>query len=291
VNFECEKNDFYWKTLYFQVQEKRIVAIFKTLEDNNFQPVLIKGWAGAKVYPCPSDRLSIDVDLAVSPEQYVSCKNFLAARNIGGIDLHEGLRHLDTLAWRDLFDKAQTVEKGGAVIRILAEEDHFRVLCVHWLNDGGVDRERLLDIFYAVENRADNFDWERCLNAVGEKRRKWIITVLAVTEKYLGLNLSQTPIGAEKRHIPFWFIKTIEKEWNNNVRQKPLEYCLRDKKEFISQLRIRFPPNPIQATIEMDGEIDERSRVWYQMRSFFKRANIFAGKMVIKIRRKFTGKV
>lgn len=266
-----EKNDYYWKLLQIPVQEKKIVSVFETFRQNDFEPVLIKGWAAARNYPQPFERLSIDIDLAVNPQQFDACKKLLSEKNILGVDLHRGLRHLDTLGWDDLFAGTESVEIGGAKIRILRAEDHFRVLCVHWLNDGGAHKERLRDIYYALSNRPTDFDWDRCLNAVGDTRKKWIICVIALAEKYFGLDMTDTPLAGQMRDIPRWLIKTVESEWNSEIKLKPLENCLKDKREFYEQLKIRMPPNPIQATIEMEGNLDEKSRIPYQLGSILTR--------------------
>jgi Uncharacterised nucleotidyltransferase len=286
MTLDDDKNDYYWKLLQFEVQEKRIAQIFKIFKESKFEPVLIKGWAAARKYKQPFERISVDIDLAVKPADYVECKNFLERNNILGVDLHEGLRHLDNLLWEDLYEKTQLVEVGGVNIRILGDEDHLRVLCVHWLNDGGVNKERLWDIFYAVKNRADNFNWERCLESVGQKRQTWIIFALALTKKYLLLDLSETPTAVQNREIPEWITKTIEKEWQRGTKLKPLEECLINKIEFVKQLIIRIPPNPIQSTIEMDGELGGKLRIYYQLGGVLMRIK----PSLIRLSRKIMGK-
>ena len=66
-------------------------------------------------------------------------------------------------------------------------------------------------------------------------------------------------------------IKAVENEWNNPVEFRYLQTCLRDRKEFLYQLRRRFPPNLIQATIDMEGDFDSRTRIYYQIGDIFGR--------------------
>lgn len=148
----------------------------------------------------------------------------------------------------------------------------FYVLCVHWLTDGGEHREKLWDIYYAVENRPADFDWERCLDAVGETRKKWIICCIVLANRYLGLNLDGIPLTEESREIPQWLLETIEKEWKSDLRLKSLEYCLSDKKQLFSQIKKRSPPNPIQATVEMEEEFDHGWRVSDRQHSLSRQA-------------------
>lgn len=261
------KNDYYWKILQRQVQEKRIEEVFGIFESECVEAILIKGWAAARNYPQPSERLSADIDAAVRPESFARCEKLLRERKITGVDLHKGLRHLDTLDWSDLYRAAETLEIGGAPVKIPRAEDHLRILCVHWLGDGGADKERLRDIYYAVENRPADFDWDRCLNAAGARRRKWILCAIGLAEKYLGLDARDTPAAEQSKELPRWLIETVEKEWKRNVRLKPLYACLRDGGELLEQLNLRFPPNAIQASVEMEAEFDERARMPYQIGS------------------------
>ncbi len=247
-------------------------VLFRQLEKHAFELLLIKGWAAARNYPQPSERLAVDIDIAVNPRQFKDCARALVEQNVTGVDLHEGLRHLDTVEWKDLYDNAETVEIDKTIFKILRAEDHLRVLCVHWLNDGGANRERLRDIYYAAAARPADFDWERCLNSVGETRKQWILSTLGLAEKYLKLDLSGTPVAAEAKKIPFWLIKTLENEWNRQVKLKPLFLCISEPEKLWQQIKIRMPPNAIQATIECEGEFDESTRVIYQIKSIARRA-------------------
>ncbi len=263
------KPDWRWHLIQYKFQEHKIVQSFELFRRHGIEPLLIKGWAAARNYPSPHERVFLDTDICVAPADYVQARQIAAGEEEQKllIDLHCGLRHLDTVAWDDLFADTVLCELEGTPIRILRAEDHLRVLCVHWLNDGGEYRERLRDIYYAVENRPADFDWDRCLAVVEPKRRRWIVCAIALARQYLGLNLENTPIALEAERIPEWITETVEKEWASEIRLLRLHECLADRKELFRQLRKRFPPNPIQATIEMGGEFDDRSRIYYQLAS------------------------
>jgi hypothetical protein len=268
-----ENTDFQWRRLLFKVQEAKIKEAFETFRTAGIEPILIKGWAAARFYPEKSDRLFADIDLCVAPEVFADAKSLLQNETIArlNIDLHDGLRHLDTLNWVDLFKNSQLVKLDLAKIRVLCPEDHLRVLSTHWLNDGGAYKEKLRDIYYLIEYASENFDWEKCLSVVSKTRQRWILCVLGVTKKYFQLSLKRTPIEAETENLPDWFIETIEKEWKSTVKLKPLQNCLGNKKEFIQQIKKRVPPNPVQATVEQEGSFDKHPRIYYQIMNIFSR--------------------
>jgi len=101
---------------------------------------------------------------------------------------------------------------------------------------------------------------------------------------YLGLDLRNTPIASEAGQIPKWVIETVEREWADENSLKPLQTCLTDRKEFFLQLRKRFPPNPIQATVEVDGEFDDKPRIFYQIKDIFLRMKPSLRRFAFKIR-------
>ncbi len=273
MNIECNKDILRWNKLQNRLAEVNITNAFVKLRIAQIEPILIKGWAISRLYPENHFRAFVDVDLCVNPLQYQKAKDILESNAIEfrSVDLHEGFRHLDTVPWKNLYDNSKLVKIEETFIRILRPEDHLRLICTHWLNDGGANKERLWDIFYAVENRPNDFDWNRCLNIAGKKRRKWIICALGIAHKYLGLDLRDTPIAEESKDIPEWVINAVEQEWESKIKLKPLRNCLQNKKELFEQIKKRFPPNPIQATIELEGEFDNTPRIFYQIGDIFYR--------------------
>lgn len=258
-----------WLILRTKVYEEKIKSAFGLFRANNIEPILIKGWAAAGEYPEKYRRTFSDIDLCVAPEDYEKSLKLIEVgedRKLN-IDLHCGLRHLDTLEWDDLFENCVSKLLDDVEIRILRPEDHLRVLCVHWLNDGGAYRERLLDIYYLLENHSDSFDWNRCLGKISESRRQWIIKTIAVVHKYHELNLSGMPFAGELEFIPGWFTGTLEKEWASETRLIPIHTLLGNRQEFWKQVKKRFPPNAIQATIDMEGAFDDKPRIFYQIGS------------------------
>jgi len=259
-----------FNTLTYKVHEHYLEKAWMRFENAGFKPILIKGWAAAQFYTDPIKRRYNDIDLIIEPDKYDEAMEFLASFNENtAIDLHKGARQLDSLSYESLYVNSQTIKCGKTEVRVLRPEDHLRVLCVHWLADGGAYKIRLWDIYYAVKNRPADFDWERCLNKISSTRRKWIVCTIGLACKYLGLNVEDTPIADEVKDIPQWLIKTVEKEWKSDVNLEPLHYFLHDKKNLFRQIKKRIPPNPIQATIDMEGEFDNRPRIFYQIGDIF----------------------
>jgi hypothetical protein len=273
MSIDAEQNDRRWLILRSKIHEENIKTAFEKFRAKGIEPILIKGWAAARNYPEIHQRYYSDIDLCVSPELHHQALQLLDDEKIRSlnIDLHSGLRHLDTVDWNNLFENSQLLNLDKTEIRILRPEDHLRVLCVHWLNDGGAYKEKLLDIYYAITNRPADFDWDRCLNIVSENRRDWVLKTIGLTHKYFNLDISALPFGLEKTESPKWLIKTVEKEWSSKIRLKPIHTLLQNKKELWTQIKKRIPPNSIQATIELNGKFDNKPRAFYQIGSVFVR--------------------
>lgn len=258
--------------LKYKVQEQRLEEIWDKFTDAGFKPILIKGWAAALKYPNPAERLYVDVDLIFDPSEYEKALEFIPGNSFNlDIDLHCGARHLDSLDFSRLYQNSTLHPCGKTQIRILSEEDHLRILCVHWLTDGGTSKERLWDIYHAVDRRYDGFDWEKCLDTVDKKRRRWVVTAIGLANHYLNLPADDLPFRDEFQKIPRWIYKALEKEWASGLRLMPLHYYLHDKKQLWKQIKKRIPPNPITATILVNGAFNNTPRIFYQIANTIQR--------------------
>ena len=273
-NYQTKEEIASWNLLKRKVQEHRVLRIFEIFREQSIEPVLIKGFAAGVNYPDERLREFIDVDLAVSGADFERAEQLCKSPVLDGfaVDLHRELRHLDTMSWVDLVENSRVVRVvDGGSYRVLRAEDHLRVLCVHWLNDGGISKDRLWDIYYLISNRGDDFDWDRALNSVGPKRRRWLICTLGLAHRYLGLDLGGTPIEHEANEIPDWLIKSVEKEWAGGEKLIPLWLLTKDPKQLLRQMFQRLNPNPIRATVEMEGSFDARTRLFYKIGNFSQR--------------------
>ena len=248
-----------YQILNYELNIQKVDQIFEIFSRHETAPVLIKGLAAAQNYPQPHQRAFSDIDIAVDPRFYKTAQEIIAENHFN-IDLHRGLRHLDILEWDDLFKNSKFIKIGNSNVRVLSSEDHLRVLCVHWLNDGGADRTRIWDIYFALQNKPATFDWERFYGNVGEKRKKWLMTVILLTKDYLDLQIKDLPIDFTNYEIPVWVKKEIETEWGSDFRLTPLQQVLNDRKQLFRQVLKRLPPNALQAVVENDAELtDEKS--------------------------------
>lgn len=257
--------------LRYALTEKELADTFDLFTKEGLNPILIKGWAAAQYYPQPFRRHLGDFDLAFSANEFEKACDLKRNLGLKKVDLHLELRHLDKSNWEILYKNSIFKKCGNTEIRILCPEDHLRVLCVHWLTDGGVSREKLLDILYLIENPDEQLSWERVFEGVSENRVVWIQAVVKIAFEEFAKSRQTLACGRLKADLPGWFTQTLQKEWNCPERLTPMHNNLKDPKLFIRQVLKRFPPNPIQAMVHMEGNLLEGNRLFYQLGSLLRR--------------------
>ena len=85
-------------------QKRRIVRAITLLRSAGVEPLLVKGWAIARLYPERGLRPYGDIDLCVRPEQYAVALAVLAPEpERANVDLHEGLSQLHRPSLDDVY--------------------------------------------------------------------------------------------------------------------------------------------------------------------------------------------
>jgi hypothetical protein len=276
LNLSDDHNLSRWQILQRLVQEKQIAEAFRLFRKNGIEPILIKGWSAARFYPLPEQRLSSDLDLAVGKVDFEKAEHILASGKFAHltIDLHRELRHLDSLDWDKLFERSKLIPIGTEKIRVLCDEDNLRVLCIHWLNDGGFHRKRLWDLYWAVKNRGPEFEWDKCLNSVSAKHRKRIIGAIEAASRFYGLPIAELPFYDEiknRRILSQKIVETVLFEWFDKTMLVNLEIVFNDRKRFFKQLKKRISPNLLQAIIETDSDIEYHRIFIIKTKNFYRR--------------------
>ena len=259
------------------VREHAIKRVLTLLHREGLEPILVKGWAVARLYPEPGLRPYGDIDLVVRPEQYSFTESAIsaaiAANEIDAayyIDLHRGFEDLDDHCFDELYSRSTLIRLDDVDVRVLSPEDHLRVLCVHLLHHNAFRPLWLCDIAAAVEGRASDFDWDRCLGR-NRRRADWVACAIGLAHELLGADVARTPVARRAERLPSWLIANVLKQWETpySMSQAPLTHrapmanYLRDPRGLLKDLRRRWP-NPIEATVYVGGPFNELPRWPFQ---------------------------
>jgi hypothetical protein len=250
------------------IYRRDVAAIFRLLRSHRIEPILVKGWAVARHYAEPFVRPCGDVDLCVREEQYRAAQAVLKERATGdySVDLHAGFRNLDDRSFCELMARSELLEIEGESIRVLSPEDHLRVLCYHFLREGGWRPLWLCDISVALESRPYDFDWDLCL---GGKRRRadWVTCAVGLAHRLVGAQLSGTPAAVRNVRLPGWLVPSILREWEvRSMYQRhraPMTSALSHPLRTLRSLRHHWP-TPVEATVTLGAPFNELPRLPFQ---------------------------
>lgn len=275
------------QTIRNALREKEIAEVFSLLESVGVEAILIKGWAAARVYTEAGLRPFGDIDVCVPPGKYLLAADALLplAKRIGMIDVHEGFDESDERPFEELFARSLALDLCGAKIRVLSEEDHLRLLCVHLLRHGAWRPLWLCDVAAALEARSSAFDWELLLGE-DARRARWIACAVGLSEKLLGARTVGTPFEGEGRKLPRWLVSEVLKQWETPTpsshgtqrHRAPMSAYLRRPAGVFSDLRNRWP-NPIEATVRLGGPFNALPRLPFQLGYAFSRAARFFARL------------
>lgn len=270
-------------TLEAALHERDIQTIFALLRSNEIEPVLVKGWSIARLYPEKGLRPYDDIDLAIPEDQFDAAEAIVRdqSRTTTTIDLHKGFKELDPWGEDDLFHESTLIRLGDAEVRVLRAEDSLRVLCLHLLHHGAFRPLWFCDIALAMESRAIGFDWERCLGR-NIRVADWVACTIGLAHQLLGAEVENSLVAGRARDLPRWLMPAVLKQWeapfalnHGTARHRaPMATYLRHPGGLYRDVLNRWP-DPIEATVSLGGPFNDWPRLPFQLGNCLARAAKF----------------
>jgi len=240
--------------------EPQIVRLFLALRAAGVEPVLAKGWALARLYGEPAARPSADIDLFVVPGDLARATAALADPALAaiGVDLHSGFPDLEEADPAPVFARSLTVPLAGVPVRVLAPEDHLRLVALHLWRHAAWRPVWMCDVGALVESGP--LDWDRVLG--GDARRAdWVASAVALAHRLVGASVAGSPV--EPARLPRWLEPAVLDHWVGMGRHLydgvPLAAHLLRPSGLIDALRRRWP-SPLQASVSRRARFDGRPR-------------------------------
>ena len=259
-------------TLQAAIHESKIRKVFRVLQTANVEPLLIKGWAVARMYPETALRPYGDIDLIVRPRDYRTAVE-TAAQQLQDcqLDFHVLPFELADRSIEELFRRAQLVSCGDEKVRVPATEDLYALLSIHLLKHGAWRPLWLCDLAVLLESMSNDFDWDLCLGK-DKERANWIFAAAGLAQELLGASINDERISAAAGRVPQWLTKSVLKLWETPFADEqapfrhraPISFYLRRPRGLLSDLARRWP-NPITATITVNGTFGRRRRLRYEV--------------------------
>lgn len=259
------------------VHEHHVKDAFLRMRASSAEPLLLKGWAIARLYPESGLRPYGDIDLWLPPEQRTAAETALSSRKglTYCVDLHTAFYPQFERTIEDVLAYSQLVPLDGVSVRTASAEDHLRFLCLHFLFHGGWRPLWLCDIALAVETRAGDFDWDRCLK--GKRRHAdWIACTIGLAHELLGAEVTGTPVEKRAQNLPRWLVPAVLKQWSVGCGMSHAEKlsfsaprALLRPGRLVNALREHWR-NPLQATVEVGASFGELPRAPLQLAAAFR---------------------
>jgi Uncharacterised nucleotidyltransferase len=257
-------------SLQAAIHNSDVQEVIKLLDSAGVEPLLVKGWAVARLYPEMGLRPYGDIDLCLKPEQYEAATAVMSTPEGEkyNVDMHKGLEKLDDQSLDKLFARSQTIRLGEVYVRMPRLEDQLRILCTHLLRHGAWRPLWLCDIAAIVESLPADFDWGLCLGA-DRRQADWIACSIGLAHQLLGARVDDTPVSGRARSLPSWLKTAVLKQWKQSraIDHTPPELMavsLRHLARLPKALHERWP-NPVQATFNLKAPFNDLPRLPFQV--------------------------
>ena len=266
------------------IHEAKIEKTFNTLREQGIEPIVIKGWAVARTYPRAALRAYGDIDLIVRHRELARA-NDIAKANLREclLDFHSSPFELADRRTEDLFARSQLVACGNVQVRVLCQEDHFALLAIHLLKHGAWRPLWLCDLAMMLASMSADFAWNLCLGA-DPRRANWILAAVGLAQRLLAAPIKNEDIAARAGAVPPWLVERVLRAWDTPFaimqapqrHRAPISSYLRQPRGLLADLARRWP-DPIVATITVNGTFGARRRKRYEIGNWLLRAGRIAG--------------
>jgi Uncharacterised nucleotidyltransferase len=280
------------QALQSAIHDQKIEKLFRLLRQASIDAIVAKGWAAARLYRDAGLRPYGDIDLLVRSDQFGSAEELLRSGEASDcwVDLHQQFFEINDRTETELFARSTLVTGGSEQIRVLSAEDHLALLAIHLLKHGAWRPLWLCDIGAALENLPCDFNWEVCLGR-SSKRSGWIKAAITLAHQLLDANIGAVPNEYRQRQVPAWLLDGVLKQWASPfaINQPPMSHSapmasyIRNPGGFFKALKERWP-NPILATISVNGELNSLPRLPYQIGNCTLRAGQFLLQLPSRLR-------
>jgi hypothetical protein len=265
------------------IHEQKIKKVFRLLRMQSIEPILVKGWAAASLYPDRALRPYGDIDLCVKQGEFKAAQVALARPEMSDcwVDLHNLFEGLEDRSFEELFSRSHLIGLDNVGIRVLSDEDHLALMAIHLLKHGAWRPLWLCDIGAAMESLPAGFDWDRCLGT-NKKRANWVACAIGLANRLLGADIGAMPFERRPKDLPAWLLSNILIQWSRlfpadhlPITPPPLMLNnLGSPRALLDGMRQRWP-DPVTATFNLRGRFDDFPRLPYQVGDFLLKAGRF----------------
>jgi hypothetical protein len=211
-------------------------TLVRRLRATGVEPLLIKGWSSALLYPEPGLRPFGDVDLCVRADQIETAAAALCAGPLPcPVDLHAEVPDLPDRAWSEVIERSRTVTVGDVAVQTLGPEDQLRLLCLHLARHGMARPLFLCDVAACLESLPAGFDWDGWRRG-REHLSQWACCVVGLACRLLGACPDR--VTGHLLGVPSWVEEAVLWCWGGGGGE-PVLHDLGHPGEAVRRLRYR----------------------------------------------------
>lgn len=266
-------------SLQAAVHAKNLEHVIAHFNAAGLTPVVFKGWTLARLYARPGLRPYGDVDVLVERSEETRARAVMAAlsaelRSFVDLDMRVLGRFLPDRSFSELVARSSTEEVGGCRFRVLAPEDHLRLVCLHQLDHGAWRPLWLCDVAAFVEALPAEFSWGTTLSGNAHLSEA-VVALIALAEELLGARL---PPGTPRTTVPHWFRRAVLHAWAGGFPPQPdslLKLHQIGVRRATAALRARWP-DPVTSTLHLRAPFRGIPRPFLQTVECGRRAILFA---------------